>query len=246
MKVRQFVQLLAGITLADGEKSAFAAALPVVQAVLCGHYYSAVYGRTGCASVDVLHPGESWLGIDSEIARTIARHHLSHPFSRDFFARARASVYLRSQMVAEIEWKKSEIYRHLDSRLGIADMIGLYFPLPSGQFGALFCGARQCFAPEELAGARQLHRILVPLLTGLDETIHLEPGSDSGTEDLSSREHEVMQWLSQGKSNEEIGLLLGISQHTVRKHLEHVFRKLAVENRTAAVREYGFLRNPAK
>ena len=51
---------------------------------------------------------------------------------------------------------------------------------------------------------------------------------------LSPRENQVLQWLSQGKTNKEIGLILELSARTVQKHLEHIYRKLGVENRTGA------------
>jgi len=51
---------------------------------------------------------------------------------------------------------------------------------------------------------------------------------------LSRRESDVLLWVTRGKSNEEIGLILGISLGTVKKHLEHIFHKLGVESRTAA------------
>jgi DNA-binding CsgD family transcriptional regulator len=51
---------------------------------------------------------------------------------------------------------------------------------------------------------------------------------------LTSREHEVYFWLGQGKSNEEISIILGISAHTVKNHLDHIFQKLGVSNRLAA------------
>ena len=59
--------------------------------------------------------------------------------------------------------------------------------------------------------------------------------------DLSPREQEVADWVGQGKSNEEIAIILGISAHTVKNHLDKIFRKLGVENRYAAavaVRRY--------
>ena len=51
---------------------------------------------------------------------------------------------------------------------------------------------------------------------------------------LTLREREVLRWLARGKSNAEIGAILGISAATVGKHLEHIYPKLGVENRTAA------------
>jgi DNA-binding NarL/FixJ family response regulator len=51
---------------------------------------------------------------------------------------------------------------------------------------------------------------------------------------LTTREAEVLYWVSKGKTNKDIGEILGASPRTVNKHLEHVFEKLGVETRTAA------------
>jgi DNA-binding CsgD family transcriptional regulator len=51
---------------------------------------------------------------------------------------------------------------------------------------------------------------------------------------LTRREAEVSAWMAGGKTNAEIGQILGIHPMTVKKHLEHIFQKLGVENRTAA------------
>jgi len=51
---------------------------------------------------------------------------------------------------------------------------------------------------------------------------------------LTARESEVLYWVIQGKTNRDIGDILGTSPRTVHKHLEHVFEKLGVETRTAA------------
>jgi DNA-binding CsgD family transcriptional regulator len=52
---------------------------------------------------------------------------------------------------------------------------------------------------------------------------------------LSAREHEVMEWMTQGKTNAEIATILGISLHTVKRHVEKILQKLGVPNRSAAV-----------
>ena len=51
---------------------------------------------------------------------------------------------------------------------------------------------------------------------------------------VTKRESEVLYWLANGKSNKEIAEILGIGVRTVNKHLEQIFPKLGVENRTAA------------
>jgi DNA-binding CsgD family transcriptional regulator len=52
---------------------------------------------------------------------------------------------------------------------------------------------------------------------------------------LTVRELEVLDWVACGKTNQEIAVLLVISPHTVRTHLEHVYEKLGVHSRTAAL-----------
>lgn len=51
---------------------------------------------------------------------------------------------------------------------------------------------------------------------------------------LTGRESDVLLWIANGKTNREIGQILDMSPRTVNKHLEQVFRKLGVENRTSA------------
>ena len=51
---------------------------------------------------------------------------------------------------------------------------------------------------------------------------------------LTPREGEVLLWVAQGKGNHDVGLLLQMSESTVKRHLLHIFEKLGVESRTAA------------
>jgi DNA-binding CsgD family transcriptional regulator len=52
---------------------------------------------------------------------------------------------------------------------------------------------------------------------------------------LTPREHEVLEWVARGKRSAEIARLLGVRRSTVEKHLEHIYAKLGVHGRTAAV-----------
>jgi DNA-binding CsgD family transcriptional regulator len=52
---------------------------------------------------------------------------------------------------------------------------------------------------------------------------------------LSPRETEVLGWVEEGKTNAEIAVILGISPHTVRHHLEKILPKLGVENRRSVM-----------
>ncbi|WP_174291348.1 response regulator transcription factor [Sphingomonas bacterium] len=51
---------------------------------------------------------------------------------------------------------------------------------------------------------------------------------------LTSREAEVLLWISRGKQNREVSEILKISPRTVNKHLEQIFEKMGIENRASA------------
>jgi DNA-binding CsgD family transcriptional regulator len=51
---------------------------------------------------------------------------------------------------------------------------------------------------------------------------------------LTPREAEVLMWVARGKTSGEIATILGTKPATVSKHLDHIYQKLGVENRTAA------------
>jgi DNA-binding NarL/FixJ family response regulator len=96
---------------------------------------------------------------------------------------------------------------------------------------------RQRTAPDgRLLVARRLGDL------GLGEAMWLlsvrRPGeagaSRLATAALTPRETEVLSWVAKGKTNRDIGEILGMSPRTVNKHLEHVFEKLGVETRAAA------------
>ena len=90
-------------------------------------------------------------------------------------------------------------------------------------------------------GGRQLEISMVSAI-GPDELLFRLTEVFTGNEEqvlqqslaLTSRESEVLLWISRGKSNREIGEILTISPRTVNKHLEQVFVKLGVENRASA------------
>jgi len=64
---------------------------------------------------------------------------------------------------------------------------------------------------------------------------------------ITAREAEVLLWVSQGKSNSDIGTILGMSEKTVKQHLGSVFQKIGVEGRNAAtVRALEILSNLSK
>ncbi len=80
-------------------------------------------------------------------------------------------------------------------------------------------------------GERELHDWLEKHMQGESGT-QREPGEP--LHPLSNREMEVLSYVTQGMSNKEIAILLGISYQTVKNHVTSILRKLSVDDRTQA------------
>ena len=92
------------------------------------------------------------------------------------------------------------------------------------------------------AGSASKLRLLYVGQVGAEERLLRVIEGDAGSDQtvlksrlmVTDREAEVLLWIARGKSNRDIAEILGLSPRTVNKHLEQIFTKLGVENRTSA------------
>jgi len=121
---------------------------------------------------------------------------------------------------------------HADSAAAEAPrlrMLGLRNVLAHGGGGSFFL---LCDVDGEEQRAAWLLRLLMPQLHWLAQRCAARPVL---ARPLSAREEEILHWLREGKSNSEIGMILGISAMTVKNHLQRVYRVLGVSTRAHAV-----------
>ncbi len=129
------------------------------------------------------------------------------------------------QHVAELPEDDEE--RKLLRSHGICDTLRVGFPLGQGRVVQLYLDRSHRFFD---ARDVMLLSMLEPVLGRL-----LRPGvcaSRLGV--LSCAERRVLTLVAEGGSNSDVAVQLMVSEATVRKHLEHTYRKLGVANRTAA------------
>ncbi|WEX07390.1 response regulator [Chelativorans sp. AA-79] len=95
--------------------------------------------------------------------------------------------------------------------------------------------------PVKLHGPRALQLVCLGTVAPDEHLFRLIAQDEGNQEDmlrqhfgLTLRESEVLLWIARGKSNRDIGEVLGLSPRTVNKHLEQVYVKLGVENRASA------------
>ena len=172
---------------------------------------------------------------------------------------------LQRELAGELAWR-AETERTLRGALTQAVVVAardgaLYFHTPrAAELLRRHCGWRETAEPvlppllaRLAAGGRSAQETIVSpvgtlevrLVAGGDEelvTLLFEERRPSGDYaplralGLSEREAEVLFWISEGKSNPEIALIIGAAAGTVKKHVENLLAKLGVENRAAAMR----------
>jgi DNA-binding CsgD family transcriptional regulator len=79
------------------------------------------------------------------------------------------------------------------------------------------------------------------LLPQLHLALQRVSGGPAPAPAMSARQAQIVQWLGDGKSNQEIGRILGISEWTVKNHLQRLYKLLGVSNRAHAVARCGVL-----
>lgn len=100
--------------------------------------------------------------------------------------------------------------------------------------------------PEDaLHYSKNLMAVMAPHLHAALNNIHFfEHMRKKEAIKLSKRELEVLYWISRGKTNQEIGIILGVSCFTVKNHIANIFDKMDVVNRAQATEkafELGYL-----
>jgi DNA-binding CsgD family transcriptional regulator len=101
-------------------------------------------------------------------------------------------------------------------------------------------GGSTCFAlfgMPQRPGPRQAYfiELLLPHLHLALLRLEGKPAAAPAERAVSRREMEILHWVREGKSNTEVGQILGISGLTVKNHLQRIYRTLGVSNRTQAV-----------
>jgi DNA-binding CsgD family transcriptional regulator len=158
-----------------------------------------------------------------------------------FAALPRDSLYLASLAIlaeAAVACRAAEVARPILDELTPYAPRNLIQGVPSGWGAAAWHIARlewllgrRADAARSAATARRLHRLwgaggLGDPLAGL--------GRDAATVRLSRREAEILNLLASGQSNSEMAVVLGVSVHTIERHVANIFLKISVSNRAEA------------
>jgi DNA-binding CsgD family transcriptional regulator len=172
------------------------------------------------------------------------RHFGEHPLVRYHGAGGRHAHRI-SDSIGAAAFRRSALFADYYKRVGIDQTIALPLHQADGwlvSFVLNRCG--RDFSDRELA---LLDAMREPLTRLFGHTAWLGRVDDawraprrsaptrSALPPLSPREREVMRWVAAGKTDRDVAAILDISPRTVHKHLQNIYARLGVENRTAAV-----------
>lgn len=157
-------------------------------------------------------------------------------WEKNFFQPVRYAL----QAGTDAELPASELARELQ-RIGAGCIVVHGTHDANGRMGSLFIFA--CRAEDAESGAIHMIEMMTPFVHAAWLRAKANPcvgegagGAHPAARDLlTQREQEVLKWVCLGKSNIEIGMILGISSLTVKNHVQEILRRLNVQNRAQAV-----------
>jgi DNA-binding CsgD family transcriptional regulator len=182
--------------------------------------------------------------ISKRDIETFNRHFSDHPLVREHGRNPRARTVRISDLVAERCFRCTPLYDEYYRAVGIDYAMALPVHVQDKVLVSfVFNRQDRDFSDREVARAEAIRPHLGDLYRmsrAIDDARAAwgVPSAASGpapSEPLTAREREVLGWLTSGKTDKDIGDILGISPRTVHKHLQRVYEKLGVETRTAAV-----------
>jgi DNA-binding CsgD family transcriptional regulator len=136
-----------------------------------------------------------------------------------------------TDFVSPRDFRRSEFYALVHRPLGVEHMLQLYLDPRRTDARLEFDRFESDFGERD----RKVLDLLLPHLRQLLRAATRRPAAQGPVAELTSREREIIAHVAEGRTNNEIGLLLGISPHTVRKHLENAYETLGTHTRTGAV-----------
>lgn len=185
------------------------------------------------------------LTIDDAALSDYYQHYEIADYTRWCFTADSPVVYRDSDMISDAAREQSLIYRAWMSPLSLYYSLGCTIVQSSTIYGSvtLFRSKAQGdFTDEEMAALDVLNQHLAAHFALLEPHGIFPEGGRADMalfarqHDLTEREADIMRLAAEGCTNREIGSELFISESTVKKHINAIYRKLDVENRVQLMR----------
>jgi DNA-binding CsgD family transcriptional regulator len=209
-------------------------------------------------------PGQ---GLSRSDIAAFDRHFFDHPLVRHHGFDGGRSSWRISDSLSRREFHRTDLYNEHYRRVGMRHAMAVPIYVARGNLVSFVLNrSSRDFSDRERACADLVRPILSSLYQTACERSRPNAQDDNANATtrsamrgpamvpepaasqilLTTREQEVIRWVSFGKTDRDIAVLLGISVRTVQKHLENSFVKLGVETRTAAAMRLMYPDHPVR
>jgi DNA-binding CsgD family transcriptional regulator len=180
---------------------------------------------------------ESEKRVTPELAAQMGSQILKHPFTEYFMNGGTDECLKLSDFLTQTQLDNSGICSTIYRQWGFKYNLSASISTSLGKAAGIgLCDSKKDFTERD--------RLLLNLFRGHFDQAHRNAklatarlaaaAKPLAAYDLTPRETEIAHWLARGKSNPEIGVILGCNARTVEKHVERILEKLGAENRVVA------------
>jgi DNA-binding CsgD family transcriptional regulator len=163
------------------------------------------------------------------------RHFAAHPLVRFHAAQRGRGAHRISDSIPFARFREGALYSDYYRRIGIDHVVAVPIRVDGDVLVSFVLNRkRRNFSDRECQLLDRVGPVLARLHAALAASAAVRDDYPSAAV-LTPRENEVVGWLAGGKTDRDIAAILGCSHRTVQKHLQHIYEKLGVETRTAAV-----------
>jgi len=169
------------------------------------------------------------------------RHFRAHPLIGFHAHHPQGGTHRISDSLPRSRFRRTPLYGEYYQLIGIRYAVAVPLYIDGTRIVSFVLNrSRRDFDDDECAELDFLRGPLAALYRQVTEIARLRREATSALAEMNAvrltpREAEIMQWVAAGKTDGQIAAIVDASTRTVQKHLQHVYTKLGVESRTAAV-----------
>jgi DNA-binding CsgD family transcriptional regulator len=186
-----------------------------------------------------------------ELYRAYGEYAFQNPLMARYMQTLDGRPYRFSDVIGVDDYHALDLYRHVYGPMGVEHQIAFTLPATPGRILAVVLSRRERdYSDEERDLIDRARPFLIQSWcnalehTALRDELSARPLREGRPDDaahaallgrgLTGRQAEVLELIARGRSSRDAAAILGISDRTVQKHLEHCYRALGVSDRSAA------------
>src|SRR5579859_3454110 len=229
--LRRAVRLIESLAELDDPASFAALVLPALAALVGCDVLT--YNEIGPARGQTRYADYPAGALDPATQPVFAAYVHEHPLVNHYHATGSGEPVMISDFLSRERFHRLGLYAEFFHGIPVEHQMAVSLPGPDQEvIGVALSRARRDFCDQDRA---LLNAALLRARRRQQAGQALTAMTGSGVAALTERESQILRLVADGRTNISIAHALAVSPRTVAKHLEHIYRKLEVSSRAAAV-----------